>query len=145
MRWIQSVEITHPYERTGRHWRRIEKGFAISNGSFAEHRSFVACHWSMLIFVTAKQTDRQRTCLICVCVITCIYTPVTVVQPATVHSFNIANVHVCPSHSLYSHHSSLILPLYNLPSCPKTIPFLITPAVPKWNQSCRQPASRPSA
>lgn len=147
VRWIQSVEITHPYERTGRHWRRIEKGFAISNGSRLCWAPIIRSLSLVHANIRDSKTDRQATYLshMCVCVITCIYTPVTVVQPATVHSFNIANVHVCPSHSLYSHHSSLILPLYNLPSCPKTIPFLITPAVPKWNQSCRQPASRPSA
>lgn len=40
---------------------------SVTEAGFDERCSFVACHWSMLIFVTAKQTDRQRTCLICVC------------------------------------------------------------------------------
>lgn len=46
---------------------------SVTEAGFDERCSFVACHWSMLIFVTAKQTDRQRTCLIYVCVITYTY------------------------------------------------------------------------
>jgi hypothetical protein len=44
----------------------------VTGTGFDEHRSFLACHWSMLIFVTAKQTDGQTGSLlvsyICVCV-----------------------------------------------------------------------------
>lgn len=115
--WIQSVEINHPYDRTDRHWRRMRRGFAISNGSRVWWALLVRSLSLVHANIRDSKTDREAAYLshICVCdnIYIYTYTPVTVVQPATVHSFNIANVHVClsltpsipithPSSSLYT-------------------------------------------
>lgn len=76
VRWIQSVEITHPYERTGRHWRRIEKGFAISNGSRVCWAPIIRSLSLVHANIRDSKTDRQAAYLshMCVCDNMYIYT-----------------------------------------------------------------------
>lgn len=74
--WIQSVEINHPYDRTDRRWRRMRRGFAISNGSRVWWTLLVRSLSLVHANIRDSKTDRQAAYLshICVCDNIYIYT-----------------------------------------------------------------------